>query len=201
MSSRPLSEDEYAAIVSRLAADGRRRDRLLVVLGCATGFRITELLSLTVGQVWNGHDVAREVTVARRHLKGGRSAHCRAVHARRVPLAEPARAAIRDFLATLGPNPPPERHLFTTSRSGERPLHRAQAHRILIGIVEGCGFDATRISTHTLRKTFVARIWRASGHDLIKTQRIVGHTSPLTTARYLETDQDDLDQLVRSLAA
>ena len=201
MSSRPFSDEEYAASISRLAAESRLRDRLLVTLGCATGFRITELLSLTVGQVRDGQDVAREVTVARRHLKGGRGAYCRAVRGRRVPLAEPARAAIRDFLTTLGLNPPPERHLFTTSRSGDRPLHRAQAHRILVGITEACGFDATRISTHALRKTFVARVWRASGRDLIKTQRIVGHSSPLTTARYLETDQHELDDLVRSLAA
>ena len=115
MSSRPFSDEEYAAIISRLAAESRLRDRLLVTLGCATGFRITELLSLTVGQVRDGQDVAREVTVARRHLKGGRGAYCRAVRGRRVPLAEPARAAIRDFLTTLGLNPPPERHLFTTS--------------------------------------------------------------------------------------
>jgi len=44
----------------------------------------------------------------------------------------------------------------------------------------------------------VRRIYTLSGHDLIKTQRIVGHRSPLTTARYLETDQADLDALVLS---
>jgi integrase/recombinase XerD len=145
--------------------------------------------------------VAREVTVARRNLKGGKGAHCRAVRGRRVPLSEPARAAIQEYLAAQGPNPPPERHLFTTSRSGDGPLHRAQAHRILVGITQACGFDATRISTHALRKTFVARAWRATGRDLIKVQRIVGHRSPLTTAKYLETDQDELDQLVRQFAA
>jgi integrase len=57
------------------------------------------------------------------------------------------------------------------------------------------------VSSHSLRKTFVGRVYRASGCDLIKTQRIVGHSSPIITARYLETDTDDLDQLVRSLAA
>ncbi len=35
---------------------------------------------------------------------------------------------------------------------------------------------------------------QASGHDLIKTQRAVGHSLPNTTARYLETDTADLDR-------
>jgi integrase len=64
-----------------------------------------------------------------------------------------------------------------------------------------CGIDVTRISTHSLRKTFVGRIYRASNHDLIATQRIVGHTSPTTTARYLETDSAQLDALMLSVAA
>ena len=201
MSSRPFSEDEYAAIIARLAAEGRLRDKLMVTLGCATGFRITELLSLTIGQVWDKDGAAREVTVARRNLKGGKGAHCRAVRGRRVPLSEPARAAIQEYLGALGANPPLDRPLFATSRSADRPIHRVQAHRILVAVTEACGFDSTRISTHALRKTFVARVWRASKGDLIKTQRIVGHASPMTTARYLETDQNELDQLVRTLAA
>lgn len=80
-------------------------------------------------------------------------------------------------------------------------MNWSQAFRILVGVARECGIDEVRISTHTLRKTFVARVYAASGHDLIKTQRIVGHASPLTTARYLETDQEELDDLVRGLAA
>jgi len=66
---------------------------------------------------------------------------------------------------------------------------------------EACGIDATRVSTHSLRKTFARRIYVASGHDLITTQRLMGHTSPLTTSRYLETNSDELDRLVLTLAA
>jgi hypothetical protein len=44
-------------------------------------------------------------------------------------------------------------------------------------------------------------VYQASGQDLIKTQRIIGHSSPLTTARYLESTQSELDELVLGLAA
>jgi hypothetical protein len=95
---------------------------------------------LTIGQVWDGQDVACEVTVARRHLKDGRGAYCQMVQARRVPLAEPAYSVIRDFLPTLGSNPPHGCDLFTTSRSGGRPIHRAKEHRLFVGITDACFF-------------------------------------------------------------
>jgi len=47
----------------------------------------------------------------------------------------------------------------------------------------------------------VSRIYKASNPDLIATQRIVGHTSPGTTARYLETDSAQLDLLMLAVAA
>lgn len=204
MSARPLTDTEYATILSHLAAAGRTRDRLLFILGCATGFRIRELTSLTCGQVWDAAagDVAREVTIARRNLKGGRGLWQRSVRGRRVPLSESVRAALRDYLQEIAPWEP-EKALFSTCRSGgtKRPLHRGQAWRIIVQAAADCGLDTGRISTHTLRKTFVGRIYRATGNDLIATQRIVGHTSPMTTARYLETDGDKLDRVVLSLAS
>jgi hypothetical protein len=47
------------------------RDRLLVVLGLNTGFRVSELLSLKWGQLWSNGQPLAFVEVARRHLKGG----------------------------------------------------------------------------------------------------------------------------------
>jgi hypothetical protein len=43
-------------------------------------------------------------------------------------------------------------------------------------------------------------IYKASNHELIDTQRIIGHTSPATTARYLETDSAQLDALIIAVA-
>jgi hypothetical protein len=44
-------------------------------------------------------------------------------------------------------------------------------------------------------------VYDASGHDLIRTQRIVGHSSPEITSRYLESTQSELDELVLGLGA
>jgi integrase len=64
-----------------------------------------------------------------------------------------------------------------------------------------CGIDSTRISPHSLRKTFARAVYDASGNDLVRTQKVVQHKSPLTTARYLESTQSELDDFVLGLGA
>lgn len=202
MSACPFTEHEYSLLTASLTDQGRLRDKLIVVLGCAIGFRIKEVLSLTVGQVCDPAtaEVVREVTIARRNMKGGRGLWQRSVRGRRVPFGDPVRQAIRDYLVTLGPVDPAAA-LFATCRSGGKPMSRSQAFRIIVAAAEECGIDTTRISTHSGRKTFAALVYSATGKDLIATQRLMGHTSPMTTARYLETNAAHLDSVVLALCA
>lgn len=87
MSARPFTEAEYASLSQYFSDHKRTRDRALLVVGAGTGFRIQELTSLTVGQVWDGTAVTKEVTISRRDLKGGQGVYMRSVRSRRVPLA------------------------------------------------------------------------------------------------------------------
>ena len=200
MSARPFTDSEFSLLSAHFSAAGQTRNVLLLKLGCGTGYRISEILALRVRDVWNGHEVGHQVTIARRNLKGGRGAHSRSVRGRRVPLAEPVREAIREHLGKIGTDNP-DRALFSTTQAQGEPMDRSAVFRVLTEACRRCGIDTTRISTHSLRKTFVGRIYKASNHDLIATQRIVGHTSPATTARYLETDSAQLDALMLSVAA
>jgi len=201
MPARPFTPAELTSLESHLLNHGRQRDRMLLVAGTNVGYRITELLTWTVGQVLTREgDIVREVTVTRAHLKGGSGMRKRSIRSRRVVLNERARGAIRDFLASLGRVPAYDEYLFQSREGDNRPVHRTQAHRILKRLCRACGIDATRVSTHSLRKTFVRSVFDASGHDLIVTQRIVGHSSPVVTARYLESAQADLDNVVFRLA-
>ena len=202
MPARPFTPAELSGLESLLLARHRDRDRMLLVVGTNVGYRITELLTWTVAQILTpSGDIAHEVTVVRSLLKGGAGARKRSVRNRRVVLNERARGAIRDYLASLESIPTSDQFLFLSREGGNRPLHRAQAHRILKRLCGECHFDATRISTHSLRKTFVRSVYDASQRDLILTQRIVGHSSPVITARYLESTQSEQDDLVRSLGA
>lgn len=201
MPARPFSPEELLALETYLLASGRLRDRMLLVVGTNVGYRITELLSWTVGQVLTGRgEVAQEVTVPRALLKGGSGIHRRSVQSRRVVLNERARGAIRDYLVSLNRVPLPQECLFLSREGENRAIDRRQAHRLLKRLCRACGVEETRVSTHSLRKTFVRAIYDASNHDLIRTQRIVGHSSPVVTGRYLESTQSELDNLVLGLA-
>jgi len=175
---------------------------MLLVVGTNVGYRITELLSWTVGQVLTAQgEVAHEVTVTRALLKGGSGARRRNVQSRRVVLNGRARGAIRDYLGALGRVPLPQECLFLSREGENRAIDRRQAHRLLKGLCRTCGINETRVSTHSLRKTFVRAIYDASKRDLVLTQRILGHSSPVLTSRYLESTQSELDDLVLGLAA
>lgn len=201
MSARPFTAAELSAIESHLVAAHRYRDAMLIKAGVSVGYRITEILSWTVGQVLTPTgEVAREVTVARALLKGGSGKKKRNIRSRRVVLNEKARTAIRDYIASLDHVPAPNDFLFRSREGGNRPLHRSQAHRILVQACRECGIDTTRVSTHSLRKTFVRAVYDASGHDVIKTMKVVQHSSPVITARYLENTETELDDLVLNLA-
>ena len=201
MPARPFTAAEILTLESHLVELRRFRDRMLLIVGTNVGYRITELLTWTVGQVLTrDRDIVREVTVSRARLKGGSGVHKRSVSSRRVVLNQRARGAVRDYIASLDRIPSATDFLFQSREGENRPLHRSQAHRILKTLCRACGIDTSRISTHSLRKTFVRAVYDASHCDLIKTQRIVGHASPLITARYLETTQSDLDDLVLGIA-
>lgn len=202
MSARPFTPSELTTLECHLLAARRYRDALLIRAGTQVGYRITELLTWTIGQVLTPvGEVAREVTVARALLKGGSGKKKRSIRSRRVVLNEKARTAIRDYIASLDYVPIREEYLFKSREGGNRPLHRSQAHRILVDACEECGIDTARVSTHSLRKTFVRAVYDASGHDIIRTMRVVNHSSPTITARYLENTETELDDLVLGLGA
>ena len=191
--SRPFTAFEEERLIQNLQANGRVRDALLVEMGCFLGFRVSELLTLRVCDVADAGVVKAELVVARRHLKGGKGERRRSVCSRRAVVPQRIRQSLEGYLRTnmLLPGS----YLFQSRKNGNSPISRVQAYRIVVAAAEEVGVVG-RIGTHSARKRFIQRIYTLSGHDLIKTQRIVGHRSPLTTARYLETDQADLDALV-----
>lgn len=68
---KPLFESELPTVYAVLE-QMCPRDRALVTLGLNTGFRVSELLSLNVSDVWDGERVRPQVKVARAKMKGGR---------------------------------------------------------------------------------------------------------------------------------
>lgn len=198
MTTRALTESEVRLLDAALVERRRYRDRLFLLLALGTGFRVSELLSLDWTQLVTGSgDIAQSATIERAQLKGGAGVRRKAIRSRRVPLTERVRGAVADYLGSL--RAIPQGPVFRSRIGGNQPITRGQAHRQLKRLARELGFDAARVGCHSARKTFAVQIHKAAGFDLIKTQRILGHSSPLTTASYLDTCRDDLDALVLSL--
>lgn len=159
----------------------------MFLLGVRTGFRISEILSLRLKDVVSGEDVAHSVCVQRKNMKGH-------ISGREVPLHNEARSALRPLIEQLSKNgKQPETFLFL-SREGSQ-LSRKQAWKILTSAYRQSGAFG-RIGTHGMRKTFAARIYERLNHDLIGTQKALGHKSVNSTTSYLSFADDTVNKAI-----
>ncbi len=168
MTSRPLTETEITQIVKTLHND---RDRCLFTLGVKTGFRISELLSLTVADV-----SGNTITVRRKNMKGKRQS-------RTVPLHSVAKTAL---LQHINPAMSPDTPLFNISR--------IQAYRIIRDAALSCNIRGV-VSTHSMRKTFGQNVYKRT-NNIVAAQRALGHSSLASTTHYLSVGQDEVDEAI-----
>jgi integrase len=183
--ARALSPSEIAQILAALESS---RDKLMVSAGLALGFRVSELLSLRVGDVWRDGP-AQEITVSRAKLKGGAGRYRRSVRSRSVPVSPELAEAIRGYIfERYGSALPNAADPLFPGRYPGRPLSRKRAYAVIKQAAGG----APRIGTHSWRKAFAARVYEASGHDLMLCRTALGHRSISTTAAYLEVDEERL---------
>ena len=179
---RPLSDSELDMMLAGCQGRYHLRDRALLVLGAYTGFRIGELLAITVADIWDGRDVTRTVTVKAQFMKGGK-------HGRTLPVHERARDALREWIQAmhvLGMCSPTQ-SLFPRQRRN-CALTSHQARRIILAAAFKAGISSYRIANHSLRKTFARRLWDSPliQKDPARMARLLGHSNWSNTLRYLQ---------------
>lgn len=178
----------------------RVRDALLIELGFETGLRISELLSLKVGDVWKAGAPLGLLKVPRRRLKGGRGIRADLVRGRVIPLNERARAAIGAALSARQGAAECDA-LFPSRQGGGRALTRRQGSRIIRGIFRRAGLDPTRIwGGHSMRRRFVRRIYEAT-RDIELTRVAIGHRWVSTTQGYLAFGEEDAAEAILRIGA
>lgn len=151
------------------------RDYLLFVLGINSGLRISDLLTLKIG------DVKEIDRITIREKKTGKP--------KDFPLADTCKKAIQEYLADIKED---NGWLFK-SRKGESPITRIQAYRIINKAARAVGIKDA-IGTHTLRKTF--GYWaHKNGADITKIQKLLNHSTPEITLAYIGITKDELDNI------
>ena len=92
--SRPLSNEEVRLVAKSFHGAYAARTKAMFILGVRSGFRISEILSLRVGDVYQHGKVGDRVSVQRRNMKGE-------TQGRTVLLHPEARAALSVWLEVL----------------------------------------------------------------------------------------------------
>lgn len=185
--SRKLSDEEIKNVLVFLAS-GRNslRNQAFFLLGTRTGFRVSELVSLKVGDVYRDGSILPRVLVASKNMKGKK-------RARSTPIHPEAASALKLWIEKLGNDP--ELFLFQSRQGQNRPITRVQAWNILVEAYRSLGLLG-KLGTHALRKTFAQRVHKTMGNDVFKTQKALGHARLDSTAKYLSVDQEEIDEAI-----
>jgi integrase len=190
---RPMTDEEVREMLGRFAGEHARRDAALFVLGVKSGFRISELLSLRLRDVWQAGRSVERVTVERRHMKKKTEGRTVLLH----PEAKAALAAWLDELRAAGVEAP-DAFVFQSRKGDNRPITRVQAYRILHAAYDACAMTG-KLGTHSLRKTFANNVYDRLGGDLAKTQRALGHRNINSTVQYLSFREEEIDEAILAL--
>ena len=177
---RVLDQRELDGLLDGPAADEpdwrRRRDDAVLELLYGSGLRVGELCGLQVSSVSLASGAANVWG------KGSKE--------RRVPISEPAVAALRRWLAIRHDVLPTEAGDVLFGNERGRPLTPRDVRRIVDRR------SPTPTHPHALRHTFATHLLDG-GADLRAVQELLGHTDVATTQRYTHVSRERLSAAYR----
>lgn len=159
------------------------RNHMLIVIGLNSALRISDILGLTYGDVYDYQQKAWKSHILVTERKTGKR--------NRIYMNQEIRKCLEKYLDC--PQKEPSSWLFTSQIQKTQPLSRYQAYRIVRSAALFAGLDGN-ISCHSLRKTFGYHAWKQGIQPAIL-MNIYNHSSYQITKRYLCIDQDDKDEV------
>ncbi|MDR3321554.1 MAG: site-specific integrase [Synergistaceae bacterium] len=175
----PIRDLKKIAVIKKILRAGNTRDELLFIVGINTALRISDLLSLSIGDVVDERGKIVEA-IGMREKKTGKM--------KKFPLNRSIKDALGGYLKEREGADHSE-PLFPSRKGGA--LSRWQARRILSTAGDAVG--VTRIGTHSLRKTFGYHVYRKTGGNLGLVQKLLNHSSSADTLRYIGIDREQMD--------
>jgi site-specific recombinase XerD len=165
------------------------RNYVLIVLGVHSVLRISDLLALTWGNVYDFQKKKFKKHIEITEKKTGKKKTF-AIHAN-------ALAALSKYFKSLS-NVTENSVIFVNNRKNKAAISRVQAWRIVKEAAKASGVSG-HISCHSLRKTFGYNAWRNNVHIAL-IMDIYNHSSYAVTRRYLGIAQDEVDEVYRKIS-
>jgi integrase len=169
-----------------------KRNHLLMVMGLNTALRISDILDLRWGDVYDFELQRCRVHLQITEHKTGKGSVIWINSNIKKTLME-----YKEYLEKEGRGSRKEQYLFASNRQTDQPISRVQAFRIVKKAAADCHLEGV-ISCHSLRKTFGYHAWR-QGIEPALLMNIYNHSSFQITVRYLGIEQDDRDDIFRNI--
>ncbi len=169
---KPISHAKAMKLLeqpAKLSTPEAKRDKAMLHLLYASGMRVSELISLNLGDVNTTDDIVRCLG------KGQKE--------RLIPIYRQASLAVEEYIREARPRlarSDTEKAMFL-NRRGER-LTRQGFWQILKGHAKAAGLEE-EITPHTLRHSFATNMLNG-GADLRSVQELLGHANISTTQVY-----------------
>ncbi len=190
--ARPLANNEILLVAKQFYGTFAIRNRSLFMLGVSVGGRISEMLALTIGDVWQNGRPVKDLLFLRGIVKGREAS-------RMIPVNADGQRAILDLVTWHGHkfgDLVPDSPLFVSRKFGNA-MSRGQAHKVLEGAFIKAGLNG-KLATHSLRKSFAQRAYDASG-DIYLVQQLLGHKDVSTTREYLGVSYEKMKQTLLAI--
>jgi integrase len=196
--ARDYTDEEIDLVRQSFSRRYTLRDRCFFEMSLQMGLRVSEMLSIRVGHVFQYGRIVEQISIDRKHMKGGKAGKA---SGRTIPLLPGTHGYLMSWLRNLArmlkvdvKDLAPALPLFCSrvrNRDGtRRAIARETAWRICRAIAKENELPG-RVSCHSTRKTLARRVYSWS-NDIRVVQRIFGHRSLSSTAAYLKslTDRD-----------
>lgn len=159
------------------------RNYALIILGLHTALRISDILQLTWGTVYDFEENKYRCHLLVTEKKTKKE--------NKVALSRQVTHALENYAKIR--RPAAEDYIFSKTTDCKTPLCRSQAFRI-IKKAACTSIHSANISCHSLRKTFGYYAWK-QGTQPALLMDIYNHSSYSVTKKYLGIDQDERDSI------
>lgn len=196
---QPIRDKEKIRQMESILKSQSPRDYILFELGIYSGLRISDILNLKV------KDLKNQDYFILKEKKTGKS--------KRLAINPTLKKELAKYLLPLDdedfvigsrehreylPIKVKGKTKMVKNIANNSPISRVMAWNILNKVAKQVGLD--EIGCHSLRKTFGYHLYLQTNKDIVLIQKLLNHSSPEVTLRYIGILQDDLDDAVLSLS-
>tara|TARA_R110000744_G_scaffold41284_4_gene93414 strand:+ start:917 stop:1504 length:588 start_codon:yes stop_codon:yes gene_type:complete len=186
MTVQPVKDkNQIANMVRVLEMKGNRRDSLLLKFGLNTALRIKDILRMKVKYLFNSDGTIKEYL----DLFESKTIKRKSRKLKQIKLNSVIKPELESYVDFYGLEK--DDWIFFSLKNPANPLDRIRAYTLLRDAARKSGVN--KFGTHSMRKTLAYNIYNKT-KDLALVMRILNHTDPDYTLRYIGIEQSNLDE-------